>query len=99
MTAALYCTPGLKSMALSLGDKPQLPLSALSVGMFGGLCLAGSSCGLTAPFFCGAAAMWGHSLWQIWTADLDDSRNLWQRFNSNKYSGGLLALSIAAGHF
>jgi 4-hydroxybenzoate polyprenyltransferase len=89
----------VKSTALTLGDRPQVPLSVLSVGMLSGLCLAGASCDLSAPFYCGAAAMWGHSLWQIWTADINDSKNLWARFSSNKYSGGLLAASIVAGHF
>lgn len=99
MHRVLPMHPGVKSTALYLGDKPQLPLSALSVGMLGGLCLAGNAAALSAPFYVGAAAMWGHSLWQIWTADINDSKNLWTRFNSNKYSGGVLALSIVAGHF
>ena len=67
--------------------------------MLGGLCLAGSAAHLTAPFYCGAALMWSQSLWQIWTADVNDPRNLWVRFNSNKYSGGFLAAAIVAGHF
>jgi len=33
------------------------------------------------------------------SADIHDSRNLWIRFNSNKYAGGVLTLSIIAGHF
>jgi 4-hydroxybenzoate polyprenyltransferase len=67
--------------------------------MLGGLCLAGSTAGLSLPFYVGASAMWGHSLWQIWTADINDPKNLWLRFSSNKYSGGVLALGIVAGHF
>lgn len=33
------------------------------------------------------------------SADIHDTRNLWIRFNSNKYAGGVLTLSIIAGHF
>lgn len=89
----------MKSTALYLGERPQLPLTALSLGMLGGLCVAGTTAGLSAPYFAGAAAMWGHSLWQIWTADINDPANLWRRFSSNKYSGGVLAVAIVAGHF
>ncbi|KAJ1432062.1 hypothetical protein B484DRAFT_395132, partial [Ochromonadaceae sp. CCMP2298] len=87
------------STALHLGDKPQLALTGLSLGVLGGLVCAGSAAHLSAPFFLGAGGMWGHCLWQIWTADVDDPQNLWTRFNSNKYSGGLLTLAIVAGHY
>jgi hypothetical protein len=41
----------------------------------------------------------GQLLWQIWTADLNNSKNLWQRFNSNKYTGAVVTAAIIAGHF
>ncbi len=53
---------------------------------------------LSWPFYLGSGTMWLQLQWQIWTADIHDPKNLWQRFNSNKYTGGLLALAIAAGH-
>ena len=43
--------------------------------------------------------MYSHTLWQIWTADINNSNNLWLRFNSNIYSGGILTAAIIAGHF
>eukprot|EP00597_Dinobryon_sp_UTEXLB2267_P006008 CAMPEP_0170079676 /NCGR_PEP_ID=MMETSP0019_2-20121128/15995_1 /TAXON_ID=98059 /ORGANISM="Dinobryon sp., Strain UTEXLB2267" /LENGTH=250 /DNA_ID=CAMNT_0010293247 /DNA_START=232 /DNA_END=984 /DNA_ORIENTATION=- len=90
---------GVKSTSLFFGDNPQGPLSIISLGLLGGLLATGINSGLTAPYYVGVGGMWLHVLWQIWTADLDDKENLWRRFNSNKYSGGLLALAIAAGHF
>jgi 4-hydroxybenzoate polyprenyltransferase len=90
---------GLKSTALTLGDEPQLALSGLSLGVLGGLVAAGSAASLSAPFFLGAAGMWTHCLWQIWTADVCDPANLWRRFSSNQYSEGLLAAAIVAGHY
>ena len=89
----------MKSTALTLGDHPQIPLTILSVGLLGGLLTAGHTAALTYPYYIGTTFMWTHSLWQIWSADINDSKNLWIRFNSNKYSGGLLSLAIVAGHF
>jgi hypothetical protein len=41
--------------------------------------------------------MGGHLCWQVWSADLNDSANLWARFQSNVYVGaGLTAAIIAA---
>jgi len=90
---------GLKSTALYLGDRPQPVLTGLSCVMLSGILMAGHSVHLTTPFYFGAAAMWVHSIWQIWTADVENPQNLWVRFNSNKYSGGLLAAAIIAGHY
>lgn len=89
----------MKSTALYLGDRPQIPLTILSFGMLGGLLMSGHAAGLTLPFYCGATAMWSQVMWQIWTADINNPKNIWTRFNSNKYSGGLLTAAIIAGHF
>lgn len=91
--------PGVKSTSLHLGDHPQWPLTAISTGLLGGLLLTGATNDLTLPYYLGTAGMYSHVLWQIWTARLDDSSNLWSRFSSNKYSGGLFAAAIVAGHF
>ena len=90
---------GLKSTSLHLGDQPQIALTGIASGMIGGLTLAGYSTGLSAPFYIGVGALGGQLMWQIWTADLNDPKNLWQRFNSNKYAGALVTASIVLGHF
>lgn len=90
---------GLKSTSLHLGDKPQVALTAIASGMMGGLALTGYSTGLTLPFYVGVGAVGGHLMWQIWTADLNDSKNLWSRFSSNKYTGAAVTAAIVAGHF
>jgi 4-hydroxybenzoate polyprenyltransferase len=61
--------------------------------------LTGYNSGLTLPFYIGVIGVSGHLLWQIWTADINDSKNLWKRFNSNKYAGLLVTGAIVAGHF
>lgn len=90
---------GLKSTSLHLGDNPQVALTGIASGMIGGLALSGYSTGLTLPFYVGVGAVGGHLMWQIWTADLNDSKNLWSRFSSNKYTGAAVTAAIVLGHF
>jgi 4-hydroxybenzoate polyprenyltransferase len=94
-----YAKLGLKSTSLHLGDNPQVALTAIASGMIGGLALTGYSTGLTLPFYVGVGAVGGHLMWQIWTADLNDSENLWSRFSSNKYTGAAVTAAIMLGHF
>jgi len=67
--------------------------------MISNLALAGYASGLSMPYYVGIGAVGGHLLWQIWSADVNDSKNLWARFNSNKYAGALVTAAIVAGHF
>lgn len=90
---------GVKSASLYLGENPQIPLSIISTGLLIGLLTTGMNSGLSAPYYVGVSAMWSQLLWQIWTADVNNPKNLWARFNSNKYSGGFLTAAIIAGHF
>lgn len=90
---------GMRSTAITFGDKPQLVLTLLGSGMVGGLACAGAATGLSAPFYAGVGAVGAHLLWQIWTADLEDQANLWLRFKSNSAVGGAVALAIVLGHF
>lgn len=89
----------LKSTALTLGDKPQMSLSGFATAMAGGLTLAGLSSELTYPFYLGVSGVYTHLMWQIWTADIDNPQNLWQRFASNQYTGAVVTAAIVAGHF
>lgn len=89
----------LKSTALTLGDKPQIPLTGFATAMVGGLALAGFSSDLTYPFYVGVSGVYAHLLWQIWTSDIDNPQNLWIRFSSNQYTGAAVTAAIVAGHF
>lgn len=90
---------GLKSTSLHLGDTPQVALTVIASGMIGGLTLTGYASELTFPFYIGVGAVGGQLLWQIWTADLNDSKSLWMRFNSNKYTGAVVTAAIVLGHY
>jgi 4-hydroxybenzoate polyprenyltransferase len=67
--------------------------------MMTGLVTTGYLSGLTTPYYMGITFVGGHMCWQIWTAQLNENVNLWNRFSSNAYIGGLIAASIIAGHF
>ena len=90
---------GLKSTSLYLGDQPQWPLTGIATGMIGGLLLTGINNDLSSNFYLGTALVSGQTMWQIWTADINDEKNLWKRFDSNKYTGAAIMASIIAGHF
>ena len=47
----------------------------------------------------GVAAVYGHLVWQIQTANLDDPDNLAERFHSNRTVGALLFGSLVAGSY
>ena len=86
-------------MPLYLGDRPQVPLTVISAGMLAGLMTTGYLADLSLPYYLGATGAWSHVLWQIWTADINDGKNLWDRFRSNTYTGALITAAIMAGHF
>ena len=90
---------GLKSTALYFGENPTTSLALCASGMMLGVTLAGSSVGLTYPFYVGMAGCASHLVWQIATVDIKDKSNLWNRFYSNQHLGMLVTASIVAGHF
>ena len=49
------------------------------------------------PYTAGISAAYGHLIWQIHTADLDNPSNLAHRFRSNAHVGALIFASILAG--
>jgi 4-hydroxybenzoate polyprenyltransferase len=68
---------GLHSTALTFGEEGTKPiLRGFSALMVGGLTLAGIQADLAWPFFAGTGMTAAHLLWQIRTADLNDSANL-----------------------
>jgi 4-hydroxybenzoate polyprenyltransferase len=88
---------GLRSTALTLGEQTKPALAAFSAVMVGGLLLAGGEAGLAWPFYVGTGLTASHLAWQIATADLGDPKSLAERFESNKWVGGLVFASIVGG--
>jgi 4-hydroxybenzoate polyprenyltransferase len=90
---------GVKSVPLTLGDHPQWPLTAISTGMLGGMVLTGYQMDYSSPFYLATSFIYSHMLWQIWSADLKNTANLWQRFTSNIYIGGAVTAAMISGHY
>jgi 4-hydroxybenzoate polyprenyltransferase len=91
---------GIKSTALTFGDNNTKPvLHAFALATYAGW-LAAGYCGDVAslPFYAGVTGAYGHLLWQIQTADLEDPQNLGDRFRSNHTVGAIVFGSIVAGN-
>lgn len=95
---------GLKSTALTFGEKGTKPiLTALTGVAWGGWMLAGYNCGYgeiyDAPYYyMGISSAGAHLLWQIYTADLNNPTNLAERFRSNNLVGWIVFGSCVAGN-
>ena len=89
----------MKSTSLYFGDRPQLILGGLSAAALAGFAGAGFVAELTTPFYVCLGAVAGHFGWQVATINVEDRRNLWDRFASNRYVGLAMTGAIIAGHF
>ena len=90
---------GLKSTALYFGDQTKPILYSFATLASGSWALSGFNVGYTEPYFflgCGLAG--AHLIRQIATADLEDSKNLADRFKSNNQVGGIVFASCVAGN-
>lgn len=94
---------GLKSSALTLGEENSrsvltaLTLASGALWSGAGVALLGTPWAVGGAYFGGVAALTGHLLWQVRTADWSDRENLNNRFVSNMYAGALLMAGIVLG--
>ena len=91
---------GLKSTALYFGTMHTKPIlyafSTISMIMW---TVSGMNNGYMHPlYFTGMGLTYGHLLWQVYTADLDDGQNLAERFRSNQYLGFILFSTYVIGN-
>jgi len=95
---------GLKSTALTFGEEGTKPiLTGLTTLAWGSWMLAGYNNGygeiLDAPYYyVGVSTAASHLLWQIYTADLNNTKNLAERFRSNNMVGWIVFGSCVAGN-
>ena len=93
---------GLKSTALTFGsdvDRHKQILHAFAVLTYGQWLLAGYNIHDISllPYAAGVTAAYGHLVWQIQTAQLDNPHNLAERFRSNATVGAVVFGSIVTG--
>jgi len=92
-------TLGLKSTALHFGANTKPILFAFSTLATGFWMLAGYNVGFVEPYFyIGCSAAGSHLFWQVASANLNDSKNLAERFKSNNTVGAILFGSCIAGN-
>jgi 4-hydroxybenzoate polyprenyltransferase len=90
---------GLKSTALYFADNTKPILVGFSALATGSWIAAGYNVGYMEPYYylgCGAAG--AHLLWQVGTADLENPKNLAERFKSNATVGAIMFASCIAGN-
>jgi 4-hydroxybenzoate polyprenyltransferase len=90
---------GLKSTALYFGEHTKPILLGFSSLATASWMLAGYNLGFDQPFYyigCGGAG--AHLFWQVLSADLDDPKNLAERFKSNSVTGAIIFGSCVAGN-
>lgn len=90
---------GLKSTALHFGNDTKPILYGFSTLATLSWMTAGYNVGYVEPFYylgCSVAGL--HLIRQIATADLNDAKNLAERFKSNNIVGGIMFTSCVAGN-
>ena len=90
---------GLKSTALYFAENTKPILVGFSALATGSWIAAGYNVGYMEPYYylgCGAAG--AHLLWQVATADLENPKNLAERFKSNATVGAIMFASCIAGN-
>jgi 4-hydroxybenzoate polyprenyltransferase len=94
---------GLKSTALTFGSDEQQQkriLHGLAAMTYLQWLLVGYNCSddlSLLPYAMGITSAYGHLVWQIQTAELDNPHNVIERFRSNTKVGAIVFASIVAG--
>lgn len=90
---------GIKSTALTFADQTKPVLHGFALASYISWLLAGHAADITSVAYgCGITGAYGHLVWQIQTADLDNPQNLAERFRSNHTVGAIVFGSIVVGN-
>ncbi|CAD5219667.1 unnamed protein product [Bursaphelenchus xylophilus] len=89
---------GVKSTALLFGENTKKYLTAFSTGMFANLLALGVITDQTWPYYLGISAIGGHLGHQIYTLDIGNGEDCWNKFRSNFWIGAVLFVSIVGSN-
>jgi 4-hydroxybenzoate polyprenyltransferase len=90
---------GLHSTALTFGSNTKPILHGFAALSYASWLAAGYQSDIINAFYAlGITGAYGHLLWQIQTANLEDPHNLAKRFRSNHTVGAIVFGSIVAGN-
>ncbi|PSC75871.1 4-hydroxybenzoate polyprenyl transferase [Micractinium conductrix] len=87
---------GIRSTALTFGDRTKHYCAAFAAANAALLCAAGAAAGAGPAYYAGLAGAASHLAWQISTVDLDDPQDCAAKFASNTWYGALLFAGILA---
>ncbi|CAD5214706.1 unnamed protein product [Bursaphelenchus okinawaensis] len=89
---------GVKSTALLFGDNTKKYLTAFSTGMIANLAVLGAMTNQTLPYYVGVSAIGAHLGHQIYTLDINNGSDCWNKFRSNNWIGAILFGAIVASN-
>ncbi|KAI2508869.1 UbiA prenyltransferase family [Fragilaria crotonensis] len=90
---------GIKSTALTFAHQTKPILHGFALASYTSWLLAGHAADVSSlAFYSGITGAYGHLVWQIQTADLDNPQNLAERFRSNHTVGAIVFGSIVLGN-
>ena len=88
---------GVRSTALLFGPRTQYWLAGFYVAALVLFTGAGLRAELNTLYYVGLGLAALHFTWQAWRLDIDDVRDCWAKFDSNKWLGLLITISIVLG--
>ncbi|XP_022099565.1 4-hydroxybenzoate polyprenyltransferase, mitochondrial-like [Acanthaster planci] len=88
---------GLGSTSILMGENTKYWLTGFGVAMVSGLVLVGAMAEQTAAYYLAVALTAGHIGNQVWTVDIHNPQDCWNKFRSNQRLGAIIFAGIVAG--
>lgn len=87
---------GIRSTALLFGDQTKPVLSCFALAFSSCLIISGIQNDMSLMYHVTSVCAGSHLFWQIFSVDLDNSKDCLNKFTSNKYVGAVVMAGIAA---
>ncbi|XP_071485878.1 4-hydroxybenzoate polyprenyltransferase, mitochondrial-like [Diadema antillarum] len=88
---------GLKSTSIYMGERTKPWLTGFGVAMICGLVTAGLNADQTLPYYLAVSLVAAQLGSQIWTVDINNPEDCWNKFRSNKRLGLIILAGIITG--
>ncbi|XP_038056461.1 4-hydroxybenzoate polyprenyltransferase, mitochondrial-like [Patiria miniata] len=88
---------GLGSTSILMGDNTKYWLTGFGAAMVSGLMLVGAMAEQTVAYYLAVALTAAHIGNQVWTVDIHNPQDCWNKFQSNRRLGAIIFAGIVAG--
>ncbi|XP_033632266.1 4-hydroxybenzoate polyprenyltransferase, mitochondrial-like [Asterias rubens] len=88
---------GLRSTSIKMGENTKYWLTGFGAVMLSGLTTAGIMAEQTLPYYLAVALTAAHIGNQVWTVDIHNPDDCWNKFYSNRRLGAIIFAGIVAG--